>query len=138
MAQERQYPLSFYNLTQQTATEYSYAPIGQPDLNQLLRSKPYWRQTKSVARLQKKQLLVADWRMHRWTREQLNGVIKKLQECVNDGFELYIWHEGKLHPLREDNLNNLLMLPTSYTIQPHRYHQILKRAEEQSFDKKIF
>lgn len=136
MAQERQYPLSFYNLTQQTATEYSYAPIGQPDLNQLLRSKPYWRQTKSVARLQKKQLLVADWRMHRWTREQLNGVIKKLQECVNDGFELYIWHEGKLHPLREDNLNNLLMLPTSYTIQPHRYHQILKRAEEQSFDKK--
>ncbi|ASQ46370.1 DUF5617 domain-containing protein [Legionella clemsonensis] len=138
MFKERQYPISFYNLAQQTATEYSYAPIGQPDLNRLLRNQPYWRLTQSSARLQKKQLLFADWSMSKWSEERLQEVIKKLNELMSDGFELYIWHQGNIVLLNQEDLDNLLIKPNSYQILPHRIHQILKRAEQQHFDKNNF
>lgn len=98
---------SFYYLEKGEQALYSREPQGQLVVGQMLKSKPYWKKTAYPSDLKQKKLILADWRINTWSSEQLQDVEKVIEPLINDGFTIYIRHEGKLQVLTKDMLLSL-------------------------------
>ena len=101
----------FYYFRKSIQPKYSYTPTGDLDINQLLRNKPYWRQSVPATVKENKTLILADWTAENWSAEKRTQVISKLVELINEGFSIYAWQSGQIEELSKDNLVQLLKEP---------------------------
>ncbi|KTC78265.1 DUF5617 domain-containing protein [Legionella brunensis] len=118
---------NYYYPDRRIKSQYSYTPVGYPDINYLIKSQPYWRLNKTVTELKKKTLILADWTNHCWSSSKTQAVKLKLNELLDTGFEIYIWEDNKFELLTKGKLKDINKL----VIKPTLQNDIQTKATEQ-------
>lgn len=90
------FPDYLYYAAKQENVVYGFEPEGQLDVNQLIKSKPYWRKLKFDEQLKKKTLIVADVRRAHWGLSQKAKLSQLFNELIDAGFTLYFWSNSFL------------------------------------------
>jgi hypothetical protein len=100
--------LMFISLEISIQSRFSYTPTGDLDLNQLLRNKPYWRQSLSSTIKENTTIILADWSAASWSSEQQQRIIQQFFGLMSAGVIIYAWQAGQLEELNKKNLDQLL------------------------------
>lgn len=124
------YPSIFFYQNKRTDAQYSYTPIGHPDINRLIKHQPYWRTNAPTEELKKKSLILADWSADSWSDEKIAAVQLNLSKLIDDGFEIYIWKNGTIEALTQETLTTLGNPSVLRSIFPHFHHDIIAEAVE--------
>ena len=101
-------PSHFYYVRKSIHPKYTYTQTGDLDTNQLIRQKPYWKQSLSSTRQEHKTLILVDWTAENWSGEKRRDVIDTLFSLISAGFSIYAWQSGQIEELHRDNLIQLL------------------------------
>lgn len=104
-------PVHFYYKRKSIQPRYSYTPSGDLDINQLLRHRPYWRQSIASTVEEKKILILTDWSAQNWSEEKLLLVKDHLVEMLDAGFSIYAWQSGQVEELNKEYITQFLQEP---------------------------
>jgi hypothetical protein len=105
------FPAHYYYFRKSTQAKYTYTPTGDMDVNKLIRSKAYWKQSVSATTHENKTLILADWTVENWSNEKRLLMTEKLIELIDAGFSVYFWQSGQIEEINKDNLIQLLKEP---------------------------
>ncbi|WED44179.1 DUF5617 domain-containing protein [Legionella cardiaca] len=99
--------IDLYYQKKRTQAQYSYTPVGYPDINRLIKSQPYWRLNRSILEDTKKTLILADWSFSSWSYSKTQAIKLKLNELLETGFEIYIWRDNTFTPLTKETIHTI-------------------------------
>lgn len=105
------FPKQYYFSRKSVQPKYSFTPTGDLELNRLLRSQPYWKQSVASTIIENKILVLADWTIENWSSDKHKLVLNKLVALLDAGFSIYAWQSGQLEELNKDNIVQLLKEP---------------------------
>ncbi len=96
-----------YYIEKQGWVNYTRNPVGKLAVNELIAGKPCWVPPTLPSIEKQKTLILADWSMPAWTSEKTAQVKKVLSELRSQGFSIYIFCNGQVSPLQQDDLLRL-------------------------------
>ncbi|MCL9682529.1 hypothetical protein [Legionella maioricensis] len=100
------YPADFYYTESSGEPLFSATPQGSLDVNQLVKSKPYWKKYSSQSK-KPKSLIVADWTIYNSSKVRIDEIKAKLNQLMIDGFSIYIWQNGIVEKLSKTSIDRL-------------------------------
>ncbi|WP_419418832.1 AAA family ATPase [Legionella sp. D16C41] len=101
------YPGVFNFLDKREAITYSHQPTGNLVVSRLLKNQPAWQKISLAQGLKQKSLLLTDWTLGHLKGEKLLAVQQVLMKLLKDGFNLYLWQDGEVKKLTQENLSCL-------------------------------
>lgn len=102
------YPKELFYQESTSLTRYQQEATSTLSVDRLLRGdNAYWVSSSLNKTYKKKHLVLADWSAIAWPYDKIIAVQKKLQQLLDDGFEIELWQKDRLIALNAGVLNQL-------------------------------
>ena len=98
----------FYYLESRSGKHYVRHETSKPAIDRWVHGHPdYWIASTTPKDPSPKKLILADWSAQGWSVDKIKRVQTAIKQLMDDGFEVYLWQQGLLQPLRENTLSCL-------------------------------
>ncbi|KTD43785.1 AAA family ATPase [Legionella oakridgensis] len=94
---------AFY-LRVKNSPHYRKSAPGDFIVERALKNKPYWRTPTMSQQQKKKKLILADWTALGWSDKKITEIRTSLEQLMHEGFSLYLWQNGAIVPLQQEQL----------------------------------
>ena len=102
------YSNEFYQKITTSQVNFSDTPIGSLDVERFLQGKAdCWTEPTMVRVIKRKALILADYGVLSWSKDEIRDQMEALRKLLADGFSLYVWKDGQVVPLDKDSLGGL-------------------------------
>ncbi|EHL30666.1 leucine-rich repeat domain-containing protein [Legionella drancourtii] len=119
-------PPNFYYQIQSKRENYTHAPSGTINVQQLMQGKPCWQ---GLAPLENKEkiLILNDWRMNSQREDLVPIYVTILKQLLEDGFTVYIWKDQRAHLLDLESFS-IYEFSMLNSMEPKKEEEIRKEA----------
>ena len=128
-------PKNFYFTQAQSNVAYTREPTGKLNIARMLKNKPYWALPSSMRDKKQKKLILSDWSRLFWTEEKKNLITAILNQCIDEGFYLYLISNAEpielSEPINKEQLEEDLHSVTKGSNKPRYREDIISAAIEQ-------
>ena len=104
-----------------TSKSYQIHPSGLPDIGRLIEGRAdFWINPSLTKEQKKKRLILGDWSSIGWPEYKVSAVRELLGKLLTDNFEIYMWQNGHLLSMNQDNLYLIVTAHTHMTLRVKR------------------
>jgi uncharacterized protein YjbI with pentapeptide repeats len=124
---------AFYYIQEQSSEQYSRNPKGSLNVNRLINgNQECWISPVLPRVLKKKSLVLADWTSEKWSLEKIEKVQQSLSQLIGEGFCIYVWQDGRVIPIKMNDLSMLNKTPIRSLITLAHTQDIVQAAVAQN------
>ena len=125
------YPDAFYYRSKISEHHYTDSAEGGGELevDRFLQGLPAFKSASLASQRQPKNLILSDWRLSCWSKQEIKRIIQPLQACLDSGFPIYLWQDNRaaapeqysLVRLTKENLVSLESLFPQVSLQSQTF-----------------
>ncbi|MGQ3889158.1 AAA family ATPase [Legionella sp. CNM-1927-20] len=112
------YDKTFYFSSKGEGDVFSRIPQGKLIVNRVLRNQAPFKKAHVTSQLKPKSLVIADWTLNNLEDWEFEKIIQSIRRLMEDGFPVYLWQDGQVIALGEENVNCLKKKEVRQLITP--------------------